>query len=517
MLHITAIKASPAPTALGPLSYYEVPRLSGPPIHDTIDQKSFSPPTAPQPDTAHPKLPSSSPSLAPTTNAKLSSQLHTLNEALTHVANSVSEHALAESHQGQPASSTNHGNLFSTVLKQDDSPTTLKTINVYLTPSPHAPIFLCIMHNDAETKPPLSLSRANSPPVVAHKHDIKVICCQQHTHQMSMLYPNATVSFVTTLNARFNARSPSPDQPLSDSDVTVSTTDRKQDETVPKPSYPPPLDYATALTRPAQTPVPDTDSPSPSHPTRPHPTIPAAPSTSRNKITQTLKAPITSRTQPVPTSSNNAQPSSSLTSFPPVSTPSTFSWSDHMDELTPLTHENQAQLKIISNDNSIIFNIEIALIYARALTSPNPRKAMRGILDNTRRVSTITNGIALSFGNVKIPLLTVSMHRHQLNHSMSLPSLAPPYANHNKRECNLSFCPFNVWITLLDEHNTPENIQMTKDIFIRIREFNAQLPVTQSSVTRTQDLLALLKEHKVTTLGEFTSTCNAILTRRVTT
>jgi hypothetical protein len=119
-------------------------------------------------------------------------------------------------------------------------------------------------------------------------------------------------------------------------------------------------------------------------------------------------------------------------------------WSDEVEEEE---YESTVTAKVEYALQTAITSaliIEFMLILQRAISSSFPRKAIRGIIDTTRRTQPDT-AFPLTLGKATIPLYKVVNHRHSMNHIVTLDNGPAPYLNPGKPVCTSAHCLLNLW------------------------------------------------------------------------
>lgn len=411
-----------------------------------------------------------------------------------------------------PAYSATHGRLYSTVLKHNQPDVYLKTINVTVSMQPHAPIFLTQLNLHGSTDSS-DLSESKDHFLKDYfQNEIFVICCKSHTAELQRMFKHSKVSFVTTLNAQLHMDSD--DDMSSTSSVDVYSSVSQQQDVV---TY---ADAASKMSLPAGPPPESTQSGTASQSFQ---LVKGKRNVNKGKQPQKnfVLPPIMTSTYVSNPESNEvkssprtpralAPPSSDIFSDSFIPT-SNFSWSDDVEEQIPLDEPLKHKFKQISAENSLVFYLEIGLIYSRALTARDPRKTLRGILDNTRSKNTVMNGFSISFGNAKFQIASVGMHRHRLNHSATRKGTPAPYQNPGHRDCTELYCPFNFWVQLETENQTDRNFKMSESLFVRLAEKIKKSPPDETGKYQAQSIIDFLDKNKVNVFAMFKQTCTNLI------
>jgi len=332
---------------------------------------------------------------------------------------------------------------YATALKSTKPTIFLKNIALEISSAhSHTPVILAFPTAIAPfaQRPMVPDTILSTTPLVSEK--IYVLCCSLHRNIVQSAWPKASVTFVETQNFTTSAppRASGPNQQKAPR--TTAPTSKAhpsnappQSGQVPTKATKSPATYATPAQRYTAESLMDLINTVPKE-RRPSPGQSQASSKSESRI-----------------SISYANSNASHYKFdklddkgsPEESQPSQHSsWSDQVEE-----DERQASIRerVEYAFNHVMTSsllIEYMLILQRAITSRNPRKAIRGILDTTRDTP-INTGFPLSFGTTEIYVYKVGVHRHSMNHIVTTDEKRPPYINNGKPICNSQMCLFNAW------------------------------------------------------------------------
>jgi hypothetical protein len=186
---------------------------------------------------------------------------------------------------------------------------------------------------------------------------------------------------------------------------------------------------------------------------------------------------------------------------PSANVSSITSWSDHMDEIDSISRHNRELMKELSSESSALFALDSLLLYSRAMNAKRPRTLLRGVLDTTRPIDSLS-GIQLDFGEQLVILPSLGIHRHRLDHDKTTEGTKPPYRNPGKRPCESTFCPLNQWVYFHDEHKHPRNAQFFADLLEHIKETIQNNPIYQRDILHARSVLALANNRAISLQNE---------------
>jgi len=404
---------------------------------------------------------------------------------------------------------TVHGHTYAQMIKSAKPEYHQKLITVDIsTHATHVPLILATptgLHHWTNQSHS-SMNAITSPPLISPV--IYVLCCSQHRNMVNSAYPNSVVTFIETTNSEILI-------PTEPGKSNESKSTRQNDKSHREHSKPVSLmDLLNAKDKQKIDPdnssnniddASSTKSSSGVKPTPPNvPSKPAKSTKSTPDFQSTL--PYAKRNQSYLTRS----PSTSGHASKDDTASSPSKWSDEVEEEeieSTITNKVEYALKTAITSSLII---EFMLILQRAISSPSPRKAIRGIIDTTRRTQP-DSAFPLTLGKTAIPLYKVVNHRHSMNHIVTSDSGPAPYLNPGMPVCTAPHCLLNLWPqipTTLNEcrqSSVPDKIQ---------RRLEREL---KQALTLTEDVehLKTLRDHLLTAhrtdFDHVTNACNGTL------
>jgi len=175
-----------------------------------------------------------------------------------------------------------------------------------------------------------------------------------------------------------------------------------------------------------------------------------------------------------------------------AATTNSKSWSDMVEEDLSARKPQSTTAASPSAAYPVSLLIEIAIIYARALPSKQPRKALRGILDQTKKTTT-GKAFKLSFGDKETLVYWIAIHRHSYNHTTTLAGTSPPYLNSTAPPCKLTSCPLNQWTLIPEALDRQTSASLLHQCNSALSNMIKSLPMSRQDVEDTNRQLAFLK------------------------
>jgi hypothetical protein len=365
-----------------------------------------------------------------------------------------------------------------------------RTLTVTLPLEPgHAPTILCYpyMQQHHGNEPPNPQSYLHPAPLSSA--EIFVLCCEPHRKMVKHQWPQSKVTLIQANNNSIqvpivhkNAR-----HPLKETYAHVTKKHDQNEINIVKPikvTDPVHLDQRS----------PHKDAPKTDHK---HPLQRESPSLNPAQPTD-------------PNNSRSTNPFDALLIKHNLSIPSTASWSDQVEEELDSQNAGVYVLPFIPVPSCTArLIIEFMLILMRTTTSNTPRKAMRGILDNTRK-ATLEEGITLKLGNTTAQLKDIILHRHSFNHTTSTPGDRPPYLNPTKPECPIPQCLFSTWPLLSSTIEEQKRSAVSKNLQESFDQCLLDQQITTNDVVYSSNVQKVITDAKKTDFDHIHKACERV-------